>query len=244
MKTYVLNYGAYPRHNEIVTKHMELTKICDGIYYHLFEENEEDQDKDELLVVLNVKGVYFVHDSYCRKEIFCERELENLAQYRRNWVSIIKKVAGENQYIRNMEIAVFRALNLDTSNLLSSRETFLENVKKQEQLEKEKNARLKKAEQEQKEQEENKKLDGIMADFMADKYISSADFLAIAKRDKFSIHIRTIGTIRHRLTYIRKDGAYLYHHVKGKRKPDTRGFGNALSEYVEFLETQQSDDQA
>lgn len=241
MKTHVLDYGAYPRHNDIVTKYMELTKISDGIYYSLLEENKENHDRDELLVVLNVDCVYFVYDNYHRKEIFTERYLGNMSLLQKNWIEITKEKATKNQYVRNMEISVFRALGLDTTELIRSRETALRNREEEKRLWNEEYERKKEQKRQCREMEQNIRLDKAKADFLANNYISSDDFLAIIKRDGYDVHIRTMGTIRQRLTLVRKDGGYYFRPIKGKRRPDVTGFGEVLFGYVRFLETQNSD---
>lgn len=244
MKTYVLNYGAYPRHNEIVTKHLELTKISEGIYYSLLDEDLEDHDRDDLLLILKVGSVYFVQDNRYRKDIFAEKYLENMALVQKNWVEIVKKNVSEGKYIRNMEIAVFRALGLDTSELVNSREAALKKREEEKRIEAEEYERKKEERRQRAEKEENERLDQVKADFLDNELIPAEDFLAITKRDGFNIHIRTMGTIRQRLTRLKRNGEYYYRNIKGKRKPDTTGFGEALAGYIEFLEKQDGNGKA
>lgn len=201
MKTKVLNYGAYPRHNDIVVHYLELTPLIgDGIFTALSERDRHGDDSQDILyVILKIKEVCFVVDSYRRYHLAKEELRTKLSEYCQNWVETIQNKASEDKYIRNMEIRIFSELGLDTAPLIRSREVFLKNKSEQERTKAEEQERVAKERKRQDEKAENERLDKVKADFLQNELISSEDFLAIAKRDGYEIHIRTQGTIRQRL---------------------------------------------
>ena len=246
MKTKTFNYGAYPRDNDIVVNYLELTPLVgDNVFTSLYEKDERGETAfDTLYIILRVKDIYFVQDTYRRSDTENDRFQQSIASHCENWIDITLKNAAQDRFIRKMEIRVFEELGLDAAPLIRSRETFLKNREEEERRKKEEYERQRKEAAEQREREENERLDKVKADFLADRYIDPDDFLAIAKRDGYDIHIRTIGTIRKRITSMRKDGSYSYRHIKGKPRPNTEGFGKALFGYLEFLEDHKTQPQS
>lgn len=237
MKTKVFNYGTYPRDNDIVVNYLELISLNgDLLFTAVFEEDKDgDASKDWLYLIMKVRGVYFVQDTYRRYDL-AGRSLSNIAAHCENWVAITLENAAQEKFIRKMEIRVFDELGLDTAPLIRAREIFLNKRAEEKRRENEEYEHRQKEAAAQREREESERLDKVKADFLAGKLIEAEDFLSIAKRDGYEIHIRTIGTIRKRLSSLRKNGEYYYRPIKGKRKPSTVGFGDALFGYVRFLE--------
>ena len=64
------------------------------------------------------------------------------------------------------------------------------------------------------------------------------EFISIAKRDGFAIHIRTAGTLRKRIAELNRNRAIWYYRLRGKAAPDVTGCRKAIKGYLSFLENE------
>ena len=89
-----------------------------------------------------------------------------------------------------------------------------------------------------KEQEERQRLDECKCRFLTGGTITGEEFISIAKRDGFAIHIRTAGTLRKRIAELNRNRAIWYYRLRGKAAPDVTGCRKAIKGYLSFLENE------
>lgn len=232
MKTKVLKYDSTG--NKVVTGYMELQPLRENIYTALAQKNEcGNSGADVLYVVFKVNDTYFVYHSTYRSTIERESYCSDIAECCKNWVVNVLEAARRQKYIRLMEIRVFEEAGLDPAPLLQSREEALKR-KEEEARERERKAAEEKKRQET---ERQQKLDRCKQQFLSGELITGEEFLEIAKRDNFDIHIRTKGTFNSRVRQLSKSGGIRYSKPRGSRTPDFSGCHKAIAGYLKFLET-------
>ena len=128
---------------------------------------------------------------------------------------------------------MFEEAGLDTAPLLQSRQAALKR-KEEEVQERERKAA---EEKKRREIEWQQKLDSCKLRFLSGEPITGEEFLEIAKRDNFDIHIRTKGTFNSRVRQLSKSGGIRYSKPRGSRTPDFSGCHKAIAAYLKFLET-------
>lgn len=245
MKTKVLTYGSYPRHDQIVTSYLALDPYgIEGIYTHLREKDERDERNDYLDIYFHIAGIYFLFGEGTRSYIAQDYAKNRIEKTYPIWTEWVLEKADNNAYITLMEIEVFKQLGLDCSKLEESRRNA--GLAREEEQQRRNEVRKERARKQAVKQhlEETARLANVRSDFLAGKMIASEDFLDIMKKDGYKVHIRTIGTIRKRITSVRMNGDYYYRPLQGKRKPCTTGLGDVLFGYAAFLKTQMSQDES
>lgn len=232
MKTKVLKYDFTG--NKVVTGYMELQPLSGNIYTALAQKNEYgNTGEDVLYVVFKVNDTCFVYHRTYRSAIERESYRSDIAECCKNWVRIVLEAARQQKYIRLLEIRVFEEAGLDTAPLLQSRQAALKR-KEEEAQERERKAAEKKK---RREIEWQQKLDSCKRRFLSGEPITGEEFLEIAKRDNFDIHIRTKGTFNSRVRQLSKSGGIRYSKPRGSRTPDFSGCHKAIAAYLKFLET-------
>lgn len=232
MKTKVLKYNFTG--NNVVTTYMELQPLVKNVFTALNKKNEYGKTSEDMLyVVFKIIDTYFVYHYTYRRSIERENYCSELAECCRKWVGDVLEASRQQKCIRLLEIRVFEEAGLDTLPLLQSREAALkrriEEAKEREREEAEEKSR--------KVTERQQKLDKCKQQFLNDELISGEEFLEIAKRDKFNIHIRTQGIFKSRVNQLSNSGKILYYRPRGSRTPDFSGCHKAVSGYLKFLET-------
>lgn len=82
------------------------------------------------------------------------------------------------------------------------------------------------------------RLDECKCRFLTGGTITGEEFISIAKRDGFAIHIRTAGTLRKRIAELNRNRAIWYYRLRGKAAPDVTGCRKAIKGYLSFLENE------
>lgn len=232
MKTKVLKYDSTG--NKVVAGYMELQPLRENIYTALVQENEYgNTGEDVLYVIFEVNGTCFVYHRTYRNTIERESYLSEITECYKNWIGNVLEAARQQKYIRLLEIRVFEEAGLDMAPLLQSREAALKR-KEEEARERERKAA---EEKERRETEWQRKLDKCKQQFLSGELITGEEFLEIAKRDNFDIHIRTKGTFNSRVRQLNKSGGIRYSKPRGSRTPDFSGCHKAIAGYLKFLET-------
>lgn len=232
MKTKVLKYDFTG--NKVVTGYMELQPLAENIYTALAEKNEYgNTGEDVLYIVFKVNNTYFVYHRTYRGTIERENYLSDITECCRNWTGNILEAARQQKYIRLLEIRVFEEAGLDTAPLLQAREAALK--RKEEEARERENKKAE--EKERQETEWQRKLDKCKQQFLSGEPITGEEFLEIAKRDNFDIHIRTKGTFNSHVRQVSKSGTIRYSKPRGSRSPDLSGCHKAIAGYLKFLET-------
>ena len=209
MKTKVLRYKFDG--NTVVAPYMELEPYAENVYVSLSKKNEYGNESED----------YF--------HVVCK--INNVAAYCRNWIANTLKDAEEEKYISVLPIRVFNALGLDPAPLVKAREAY---VKRQEQKRME--WKMKEEEKRKLEAEQwQRQLDDAKRNFLAGEKITAKQFLEIAKRDGFDIHIRTKGTFNKHVTGINRNGTVSYRKYRGCRTPDFTGCHKAVAGYLAFI---------
>ncbi len=220
------------RGNKVITRHKELAPIAENIYAALCtKDTYENADNDMFSVVAAIRGVYF-HMYYCSRRDLTNNKYKNrFVESRDGWIDRVKSNASKGNYVTSLEIQVFEKLGEDTTLLRNVREARLQ---KKEQENAERRRREQNAIQEHR-QREQEYLDKCKRLFCDGDMISGDDFIKIAHRDGFSIHIRTKGTLRKRITKLNKKGELWYSKIRGKKAPDATGCFRAIENYLGFL---------
>lgn len=235
MKTKVLKYDFTG--NKIVTGYMELHPLRENIYTALAQKNEYgNTGEDVLYVVFKVNDTCFVYHRTYRSTVERENYLSDIAECCKNWIGNVLEAARQQKYIRLLEIRVFEEAGFDTTPLLQSRKAALKR-KEEEARERERKATEEKRRQETAQQ---LKLDKCKQRFLSGDLIAGNEFLEIAKRDNFDIHIRTKGTFNSRVKQLNRSGTIRYSKPRGSRSPDFSGCHKAIAGYLKFLKTNSS----
>lgn len=231
MKAPVLMYDY--RGNKVITRHKELAPIAENIYAALCKKDTyENADNDMFSVVAAIRGVYFHMGYYSRCDLYNNKYKKHFIENRDEWIERVKNNASNEGYITALEIQVFEKLGEDTTLLRQVREARLQ---KKEQEREERQRREQEAIQEQKHREQEY-IDKCKRRFLAGDMISGEDFIKIANRDGFTIHIRTKGTLRKRITKLNNKRELWYSKIRGKNAPDTTGCFRVIGNYLRFLQ--------
>lgn len=232
MKTKVLKYDFTG--NKVVTGYMELEPMAENMFTALAQKNEYgNTGEDVLYVVFKVNDTCFVYHRTYRSTIERESYRSDITECYRNWVGNVLEAARQQKYIRLLEIRVFEEAGFDTAPLLQSREVAL---KRKEEEAKERERKVTE-EKRRKESEWQQKLDKCKQLFLSGELITGQEFLEIARRDNFCIHIRTKGNFNNRVKKLNKSGSIHYSKPRGSRTPDFSGCHKAIADYLKFLET-------
>ena len=129
---------------------------------------------------------------------------------------------------------MFEELGEETTPLRQAREAML----KKRDAENEARRRRDEEAAQRKEQEERQRLDECKCRFLTGGTITGEEFISIAKRDGFAIHIRTAGTLRKRIAELNRNRAIWYYRLRGKAAPDVTGCRKAIKGYLSFLENE------
>lgn len=230
MKAKVWNYGVYPRHNDLVLKTMDIEPLVPGVYTSLFHKDEHDPANDRILVLFCfTDDVCFTIDDVPRFMLEKEENRRKILRSREEYIEKISQDASQGKYINKIAIKAYELLGLDTAPLLASRQTFLQKQVERKRLE----AEQRRLAEEQRTRKLEEKLDESKSKFLSGEFITPEDFMGIAKRDGFHIHIRTKGTLSNVLG-VKRDGSVRVYKVN-KRWPDTSGCRKAIKGYLEFL---------
>ena len=221
--------------NKVITRHKELIPIAENIYAAFCKKDTyENADNDMFSVVAAIRGVYFHMGYYSRCDLYNNKYKKHFIENRDEWIERVKKNALNEGYITALEIQVFEKLGEDTTLLRQVREARLQ---KKEQEREERRRREQDAIQERKHHEQEY-IDKCKRRFLAGDMISGEDFIKIANRDGFTIHIRTKGTLRKRITKLNNKRELWYSKIRGKKAPDTIGCFRVIENYLRFLQAQ------
>lgn len=235
MKTKVILYDHTG--NNVISRHKELTPFAENIYTTFIHKDSCGIDTNDIFgIVFAIKGVYFIPE-YCNRDRLADSNYKNrLIDFRRRWTDHVKQQAAEGQYIRLLEIRVFEELGEETTPLRQAREAML----KKRDAENEARRRHDKEAAQRKEQEERQRLDECKCRFLTGGTITGEEFISIAKRDGFAIHIRTAGTLRKRIAELNRNRAIWYYRLRGKAAPDVTGCRKAIKGYLSFSKTRET----
>lgn len=230
MKTKILRYGVYPRHNDVVTAYVELDRISDCLYYYLHEKNAHSDDEDMIVLVLKVGEVYFAEGTYRRS--FINKRVSFANEFVAGFYEKVEEAIARGEHVPIMWVEVYRANGLDATPLIEHREKrVLMNLEKAEQLK-----RQRELKKQQEAENERTRLEEVKAKFIAGEMIATDDFLTLAKEAGMEIHIRTIGTFRRNTNEMNRSGSIRCHWYKGKRPPVLTGCQEAVVQYVKTLQ--------
>ena len=231
MKTKVLKYKFDG--NTVVAPYMELEPYAENVYVSLSKKNEYgNESEDYFHVVCKINNVYFSRGQYSRRDLDREGSREEAAANCRNWIANTLENAKNGGYVSKLAIRVFRELGLDSAPLVQAREAY---VKNQEQRRMEWK-RKEEEERKHKEAQWQRLLDDNKRKFLSGEKITAEMFLEITRRDGFSIHIRTKGTLNKHAVAIDRAGTISYRKYKGRRIPDFTGCHKAIRDYLAFLD--------
>lgn len=230
MKTKIIKYDKSG--NKIVNAFLELEPVAENVFKAFYQPAEYGGSSQDLFtVVFRINEVYFSIGNTSRAYIECDENCKRLAERCRTWIQDVMESVARHDYIRMLEIRVFEMLGMDTSPLWQSRE-IAENRRKEEARLREKKAR---EERIRREKEHDEMLDEQKHRFLAGEKIQPEQFLELAKRDGFEIHVRTKGTFAKSVRMLDKNGTIHYVKAKGQRKSDFTGCQNAIESYLRLL---------
>lgn len=237
MKTKVYQYGAYPRHNQIVAHTIDIEPLAENVYSYVAKRDEKDPKYDELGIILKIGDSFFKVDRVNRWLTEDADSLKMVVDIANDYETYLNRKMEKDQRISLMDIKVYETLGKDTSPLFrykAAREQKAEEKRKirMQQKEEEKQKRIR---------AEAERLDTAKQNYLDGKEISGEDFVAICKRDGIKINPRTAGTIYRSVSYVTKSKQMRIFRQAQKRWPNTDGVQKLIETYNSFLDTRSSE---
>lgn len=181
MKIKVLQYKS--NCNDVKNTFIECEELIkDCVYTSHFE-------GDLYSIVFLFSGQGVVVDFATMERINASKERAKVFYY--SYLSNIKQAANENKFIKNIDIELFKCLNMSVNHLIASRHAFLENKKIEDTKKEAEKIELQKI----KEQAEKNRLEQMFLNLKNGEYITSFDFLALCELKNIALHPRTKGQL-------------------------------------------------
>lgn len=158
----------------------ELIKDC--VYTSHFE-------GDLYSIVFLFSGQGIVIDCATMERINASKERAKL--FYDNYLSGIEQAAKDNKFMKNIDIELFRRLNMPVNHLIEAKNAFLENKKIEDAKKEAEKIELQKI----KEQAEKNRLEKMFLNLKNGEYITSFDFLALCELKNIALHPRTKGQL-------------------------------------------------
>lgn len=239
MKTKILKYGAYPRHNEVVTAYADVTFLNDHVGYIEEEECDYNPDCDEISIILRMGEVAFEADYACRSILKQKMYLPTMTERASDLHHFVEELMKMGKYVGLIYIAVFDALGWDSRHLQEYRDEYLrrkEEAKRREQAEKE---RRREQAQHVLEEERNKNLEESRKRFDMGDYIDVETFIGLCERAGIGIHPRTKGTLNKSITDVSKT-KIKYIPKRNCRAPGTDGCFKLVEQLISYYDASKS----
>lgn len=232
----VLGYS-YTHMNKVVQRNTTLYPINEKVFLIDYQKDERGhKDNDLFAFVILVEGVYIEMESYSRSYLDRTPEIVERGNYiASNYINEVNELVNNKAHIQLLYIRVFEELGLNTAPLWAVRE---ERKKIQDAKDAQK-AEERKALELQAEEREKARLMQVKQQFLNKEYISSDDFLMLCKNDGVDIPIQTKGTLNRSVTTLSIEKSINYRYKKGGKHPSLTGCYKAISDYKDFLTSQQ-----
>ena len=239
MKTKILKYGAYPRHNQVVTAHADVTFLNEYVGYSEGEKCEYNPDYDTFHIILRVKSVSFNAKTICRKDMENEMLLPVMTERAKNLQSHVEGLMSAGKFVNLIYIAVFAALGWDARTLREYREEY---IRRQEEERRREQAALnlqRKADEHKREEEWNMRLDAGQKLFDMGECIDVECFIGLCERAGIGIHPRTKGTLNKSITDVSKT-KIKYIPKRNCRAPGTGGCFKLVEHLISYYDASKS----
>lgn len=204
MKTKILKYGAYPRHNEVVTAYADVTFLNDYVGYTEGEKCDYNHDFDAINIILRVGKVAFEADTACRKDMQNEMYFTMMSERASGLHHFVAELMNTGKYVSLIYIAVFDALGWDSRHLQEYRDEYLRRKEEKERREQAEKECRREQERCVLEEEWNKNLEESRKRFDMGDYIDVEYFIGLCERAGIDIHPRTKGTLTKSITDVSK----------------------------------------
>ncbi len=237
MKVKVYQYGAYPRHNQIVVHVIDIEPLAENVYGYVVKRDERNPEYDELGIILKIGDSFFEADRASRQFIKNADRLKIVVDVANDYEAHLNRKMENNLYISLMDVKVYETLGKDTSPLLRYREAWEQKKEEKRKMQ----IRQREEEEQQKIRAEAERLDALKQDYLDGKEVSGEDFVAICKRDGLELNPRTVGTIYRSVAYVTKEGRLRILRQARKKWPDTNGVWKLIETYNSFLDTRSSE---
>lgn len=200
MKTKILKYGAYPRHNQVVTAHADVTFLNEYVGYSECDKCDYNPDFDHLNVILRVGKVAFEAETVCRIDMMNKTYLPMMTERAKNLQGYVQDLMNKNLYVCLLYISVFMYLGWDSTPLREYRDDYIYRMNEKARREHEERERLKDEEKRIHNEEWNRRLTEGEESFANDDYIANEVFIGLCERAGINIHPRTKGTLKYYVT--------------------------------------------
>ena len=158
----------------------ELIKNC--VYFSLY-----DGDLYSIIFLFDKQGIIIDHATI--EQI--NANLDRAKMFYDNYITSIELAAKENKFIKNIDIELFKCLNMPFEHLFLSKSVSIENQKIAETIKQQQ----KKEQNEIKEQNEKIRLESVFITFKDGVYINSSDFISLCELKGIILHPRTKGQL-------------------------------------------------
>lgn len=232
MNAKVHQYGAYPRHNQIIVHLIEIEQLNENVYYHVISKDESAPQNDLLGIILQIAGNFFEIDQCSRQVLDTPQNIELANKIAKDYETFVNSKIKENRHVSLMDIKVYEKLGKDTAPLFQYREQ----RERAQQAAREEQERKREEKKQQEIELEKQRLASVKQKYIAGEEIDGEDFVSICKKDGLNIHIRTIGTLYKSIASLTKNGTIHIWKKRGKATPKTEGVYKLIKEYNSFLE--------
>lgn len=200
MKTKILKYGAYPRHNQIVTVYPDVTFLNEYVGYTEGDKCDYNHDFDEIGIILRVGRVAFEAETVLRKDMKNPTYLPKMTERAKNLQGYVQDLINKKLYVSLLHISVFMCLGWDSTPLREYRDEYIRRMNEKSRREHEERERLKEEEKRIRKEEWNLCLREGEKSFGNDEYIDNEVFIGLCERAGINIHPRTKRTLKYYVT--------------------------------------------
>ena len=230
MKTKILKYGTYPRHNDVVRVYADVAIINEYLGFAEGGKDRYNPDYDLFQTILRVNRVCFAVDDVNRAKLTDEGYIRMMTERAKNFQSFILNQMNRGGFVGKIYIAAYEAMGWDAEPLRKHREEYLRCREEKERRSEE--ARRKLEEQRRREQTElaRRRLDNCRTLLAAGKHISSADFIDLCIIDGIVIPPRTKCVLCRRVAEVSVKNIRYY--AKDATEPSLTGCFKVIAEYI------------
>ena len=190
MKTKFLCYSR-SNPNQVVWHYAELEKIGAGVYIYLQQKDQYREEDDMIAIVLQLDNVFFEHGVYSRRYLSGKNVVAVGTEFLASFHLNIEQTMQEGRHLQLLFVRIYEELGRDAAPLIRYRE------ERELRLQQEAEVRKHRKEQQRRQAEEQQceQLRQAGDKFLAGEFISCENFIALCKRERIFIPLRTHGTL-------------------------------------------------
>ncbi len=190
MKTKFLCYSR-TNHNQVVWHYAELEKVGEGVYTYLQRKDQYREEDDMIAIVLQLDNVFFEHGVYSRRYLSGKNVVAVGTEFLASFHLNIEQTMQEGRHLQLLFVRIYEELGRDAAPLIRYRE------ERELRLQQEAEVRKHRKEQQRRQAEEQQceQLRQAGDKFLAEEFISCENFIALCKRERIPIPLRTHGTL-------------------------------------------------